>query len=215
MSVLHTQTISIQNLGLVNYEDAWEKQRAIQAGVAAGEIPNTLLLLEHPPVFTAGRRTAASDRPIDGTSVINVDRGGKITWHGPGQIVGYPIVKLKNGNDVVGFVREIEIALINTCQEFGVHAERYCERTGVWIRDAKGDRKLAAIGVRVAKGVTMHGFALNVNPDLSWFKKIVPCGIPDVEVTSLSVELGRNIAIVEILESLTRNITSALDKVAE
>jgi len=215
MSVLHTQTISIQNLGLVNYEDAWEKQREIQAGVAAGEIPNTLLLLEHPPVFTAGRRTAESDRPIDGTPVINVDRGGKITWHGPGQIVGYPIVKLKNGNDVVGFVREIEIALINTCQEFGVNAERYCERTGVWIRDAKGDRKLAAIGIRVAKGVTMHGFALNVNPDLSWFKKIVPCGIPDAEVTSLSVELGRNIAIVEILESLTRNITSALDKVAE
>jgi len=215
MSVLHTQTISIQNLGLVNYEDAWEKQREIQAGVAAGENPNTLLLLEHPPVFTAGRRTSESDRPIDGTPVINVDRGGKITWHGPGQIVGYPIVKLKNGNDVVGFVREIEIALINTCQEFGVNAERYCERTGVWIRDAKGDRKLAAIGIRVAKGVTMHGFALNVNPDLSWFKKIVPCGIPDAEVTSLSVELGRNIAIVEILESLTRNITSALDKVAE
>ena len=215
MSVLHTQTISIQNLGLVNYEVAWEKQREIQAGVAAGENPNTLLLLEHPPVFTAGRRTSASDRPIDGTPVINVDRGGKITWHGPGQIVGYPIVKLKNGNDVVGFVREIEIALINTCQEFGVNAERYCERTGVWIRDAKGDRKLAAIGIRVAKGVTMHGFALNVNPDLSWFKKIVPCGIPDVEVTSLSVELGRNIAVVEILESLTRNITSALDKVAE
>jgi len=215
MSVLHTQTISIQNLGLVNYEDAWEKQREIQAGVAAGENPNTLLLLEHPPVFTAGRRTAESDRPIDGTPVINVDRGGKVTWHGPGQIVGYPIVKLKNGNDVVGFVREIEIALINTCQEFGVNAERYCERTGVWIRDAKGDRKLAAIGIRVAKGVTMHGFALNVNPDLSWFKKIVPCGIPDAEVTSLSVELGRNIAIVEILESLTRNITTALDKVAE
>jgi len=215
MSVLHTQTISIHNLGLVNYEDAWEKQREIQAGVAAGENPNTLLLLEHPPVFTAGRRTSESDRPIDGTPVINVDRGGKITWHGPGQIVGYPIVKLKNGNDVVGFVREIEMALINTCQEFGVNAERYCERTGVWIRDAKGDRKLAAIGIRVAKGVTMHGFALNVNPDLSWFKKIVPCGIPDVEITSLSVELRRNIAIVEILESLTRNITTALDKVAE
>lgn len=215
MSVLHTATISIQNLGLLNYENAWEKQREIQAGVAAGEIPNTLLLLEHPPVFTAGRRTAESDRPIDGTPVINVDRGGKITWHGPGQIVGYPIVKLKNSNDVVGFVREIEIALINTCQEFGVNAERYCERTGVWIRDAKGDRKLAAIGIRVAKGVTMHGFALNVNPDLSWFKKIVPCGIPDAEVTSLSAELRRNIDIVEILESLTRNITSALDKVTE
>ncbi|CAB4978173.1 unannotated protein [freshwater metagenome] len=155
------------------------------------------------------------DRPTDGTPVINVDRGGKITWHGPGQIVGYPIVKLKNGNDVVGFVREIENALIEVCKEFGVNAERYCERTGVWIRDAKGDRKLAAIGIRVAKGVTMHGFALNVNPDLSWFTRIIPCGIPDVEVTSLSVELGRNISIVEILDSVTRNITSALGKVAE
>ncbi|CAB4805754.1 unannotated protein [freshwater metagenome] len=215
MSSLRTETISVQNLGLLEYETAWQLQREIQAGVIAGITPNTLLLLEHPPVFTAGRRTSELDRPTDGTPVINVDRGGKITWHGPGQIVGYPIVKLKNGNDVVGFVREIENALIEVCKEFGVNAERYCERTGVWIRDAKGDRKLAAIGIRVAKGVTMHGFALNVNPDLSWFTRIIPCGIPDVEVTSLSVELGRNISIVEILDSVTRNITSALGKVAE
>ena len=215
MSSLRTETISVQNLGLFEYESAWQLQREIQAGVIAGLTPNTLLLLEHPPVFTAGRRTSELDRPTDGTPVINVDRGGKITWHGPGQIVGYPIVKLKNGNDVVGFVREIENALIEVCKEFGVNAERYCERTGVWIRDAKGDRKLAAIGIRVAKGVTMHGFALNVNPDLSWFTRIIPCGIPDVEVTSLSVELGRNISIVEILDSVTRNITSALGKVAE
>ncbi|MCX6419490.1 MAG: lipoyl(octanoyl) transferase LipB [Actinobacteria bacterium] len=215
MSSLRTETISVQNLGLLEYETAWQLQREIQAGVIAGVTPNTLLLLEHPPVFTAGRRTSELDRPTDGTPVINVDRGGKITWHGPGQIVGYPIVKLKNGNDVVGFVREIENALIEVCKEFGVNAERYCERTGVWIRDAKGDRKLAAIGIRVAKGVTMHGFALNVNPDLSWFTRIIPCGIPDVEVTSLSVELGRNISIVEILDSVTRNITSALGKVAE
>lgn len=215
MSSLRTETISVQNLGLLEYESAWQLQREIQAGVIAGITPNTLLLLEHPPVFTAGRRTSELDRPTDGTPVINVDRGGKITWHGPGQIVGYPIVKLKNGNDVVGFVREIENALIEVCKEFGVNAERYCERTGVWIRDAKGDRKLAAIGIRVAKGVTMHGFALNVNPDLSWFTRIIPCGIPDVEVTSLSVELGRNISIVEILDSVTRNITSALGKVAE
>lgn len=215
MSSLRTETISVQNLGLLEYETAWQLQREIQAGVIAGLTPNTLLLLEHPPVFTAGRRTSELDRPTDGTPVINVDRGGKITWHGPGQIVGYPIVKLKNGNDVVGFVREIENALIEVCKEFGVNAERYCERTGVWIRDAKGDRKLAAIGIRVAKGVTMHGFALNVNPDLSWFTRIIPCGIPDVEVTSLSVELGRNISIVEILDSVTRNITSALGKVAE
>ena len=215
MSSLRTETISVQNLGLLEYETAWQLQREIQAGVIAGVTPNTLLLLEHPPVFTAGRRTSELDRPTDGTPVINVDRGGKITWHGPGQIVGYPIVKLKNVNDVVGFVREIENALIEVCKEFGVNAERYCERTGVWIRDAKGDRKLAAIGIRVAKGVTMHGFALNVNPDLSWFTRIIPCGIPDVEVTSLSVELGRNISIVEILDSVTRNITSALGKVAE
>ncbi len=215
MSSLRTETISVQNLGLLEYETAWQLQREIQAGVIAGITPNTLLLLEHPPVFTAGRRTSELDRPTDGTPVINVDRGGKITWHGPGQIVGYPIVKLKNGNDVVGFVREIENALIEVCKEFGVNAERYCERTGVWIRDAKGDRKLAAIGIRVAKGVTMHGFALNVNPDLSWFNRIIACGIPDVEVTSLSVELGRNISIVEILDSVTRNITSALGKVAE
>ena len=215
MSSLRTETISVQKLGLLEYESAWQLQREIQAGVIAGLTPNTLLLLEHPPVFTAGRRTSELDRPTDGTPVINVDRGGKITWHGPGQIVGYPIVKLKNGNDVVGFVREIENALIEVCKEFGVNAERYCERTGVWIRDAKGDRKLAAIGIRVAKGVTMHGFALNVNPDLSWFNRIIACGIPDVEVTSLSVELGRNISIVEILDSVTRNITSALGKVAE
>jgi lipoyl(octanoyl) transferase len=215
MSSLRTETISVQNLGLLEYESAWQLQREIQAGVIAGLTPNTLLLLEHPPVFTAGRRTSELDRPTDGTPVINVDRGGKITWHGPGQIVGYPIVKLKNVNDVVGFVREIENALIEVCKEFGVNAERYCERTGVWIRDAKGDRKLAAIGIRVAKGVTMHGFALNVNPDLSWFNRIIACGIPDVEVTSLSVELGRNISIVEILDSVTRNITSALGKVAE
>lgn len=215
MSALPTEIISIRNLGLVQYEAAWQIQREVQSAVVAGTTPNTLLLLEHPPVFTAGRRTADSDRPIDGTPVINVDRGGKITWHGPGQIVGYPIVKLKNGNDVVGFVREIEEGLIKVCQEFGVNAERYCERSGVWVRDARGDRKLAAIGIRVAKGVTMHGFALNVNPDLSWFSRIVPCGIPDAEVTSLSVELGREIAIDEILESLIRNISAALDKVAQ
>ena len=215
MSALRTETISTRNLGLVEYEAAWQLQREIQENVIAGTLPNTLLLLEHPPVFTAGRRTLDSDRPIDGTPVINVDRGGKITWHGPGQIVGDPIVKLKNGNDVVGFVREIEEALIKVCHEFGVNAERYCERTGVWIRDAKGDRKLAAIGIRVAKGVTMHGFALNVNPDLSWFTRIVPCGIAGAEVTSLSVELGRDISVDEILDSVTRNITAALDRVAE
>ena len=207
--------LKVEMLGEVEYLSAWQMQKQIAEDVISGKLENTLLLLQHPSVYTAGRRTELSDRPLDNTPVIDVDRGGKITWHGIGQIVGYPIVKLKNPTDVVGFVRELENALIQVCAEFGVLAQRYCERSGVWVRDEAGDRKIAAIGLRVAKGVTMHGFALNVNPDLSWFKKIVPCGIPDVEVTSLSVELGRNIAIVEILESLTRNITSALDKVAE
>ena len=199
----------------MEYQEAWDFQRTIHEEVASGSRPNTLLLLEHPSVYTAGRRTEAAERPADGTPVIDVDRGGRITWHGPGQLVGYPIVKLQKPTELVGFVREIEAALIRVCDDLGVATVRIEGRSGVWIQDERGDRKIAAIGIRVAKGVTMHGFALNVNPDLSWFKKIVPCGIPDVEVTSLSVELGRNIAIVEILESLTRNITSALDKVAE
>ena len=227
------QKVLCHFLGLIDYKEAWDFQETIfkssidlkiaRRNGETDELPkHHLLFCQHPHVYTLGKSGKEAHLLLDESQLdakeakfYKINRGGDITYHGPGQIVGYPIVKLKNGNDVVGFVREIEIALINTCQEFGVHAERYCERTGVWIRDAKGDRKLAAIGVRVAKGVTMHGFALNVNPDLSWFKKIVPCGIPDVEVTSLSVELGRNIAIVEILESLTRNITSALDKVAE
>lgn len=172
------------------------------------------MLLEHPPVFTAGRRTLDSERPNDGTPVIDVDRGGKITWHGPGQIVGYPIVRLANRLDVVGFVREIETALIAVCAEFGINAERYCERSGVWLRDEKGDRKVAAIGIRYAKGVTMHGFALNVNPDLSWFDRIVPCGLPDATATSMSVELGRNITVEEVVPVVERHIYEALARVS-
>jgi lipoyl(octanoyl) transferase len=170
--------------------------------------------LEHPPVFTAGRRTLESEKPIDGSPVIDVDRGGKITFHGPRQLVGYPIVRLKNPNDVVGFVREIEMALINVCKEFGINAERYCERSGVWIRDKNGDRKIAAIGIRVARGVTMHGFALNVDPDLSYFNRIVPCGIADAEVTSMARELGRSIEIAEVEPILERHIFEALIKVS-
>lgn len=199
--------------GVVDYLTAWQLQRDTLDGIVAGTTPNTLILLEHPSVYTAGRMTKLDERPQDGTPVIDVDRGGKITWHGLGQIVGYPIVKLKNRNDVVGFVREVETALIEVCQSFGIPAERYCERSGVWIRDAKGDRKLAAIGMRVAKGVTMHGFALNVNSDLSAYSKIVPCGISDADVTSMSQELGRNITIDEVLPHVESTILAALSKV--
>ncbi len=173
------------------------------------------MLLEHPSVYTAGRRTQDSDRPTDSTPVIDVDRGGKITWHGVGQIVGYPILRLKNSTDVVGFVREIETALIKVCSEFGIQADRYCERSGVWIRDEKGDRKIAAIGLRVAQGVTMHGFALNVNPDLSAYSKIIPCGIADAQVTSLEVELGRSISVAQVLPVLKDVLTPVLDRVSK
>jgi len=172
-------------------------------------------MLQHPSVYTAGRRTQLADRPIDNTPVIDVDRGGKITWHGLGQIVGYPIIKLKNSTDVVGFVRELETVIISICEEFGIRAERYCERSGVWLRDTKGDRKIAAIGLRVAKGVTMHGFALNVNPDLSAYSKIVPCGIADAKVTSLSVELGRSITVEEVMPVLKKHILPMLERVSQ
>jgi lipoyl(octanoyl) transferase len=196
----------------MEYEAALALQREVHSEVVSGGRPNTLLLLEHPPVFTAGRRTLDSERPVDGSTVIDVDRGGKITFHGPGQLVGYPIITLKNSNDVVGFVRELENALIDICAEFNLKTERYCERSGVWIRDEKGDRKIAAIGLRVARGVTMHGFALNVSPDLSYFNRIVPCGIPDAGVTSLAVELGRDITIDEVSPIVERHMFEALSK---
>jgi len=209
-----TPTLAISRLGLIDYQNAWDSQKKIQEEVISGARPNTLLLLEHPSVYTAGRRTEAHERPLDGTPVIDVDRGGKITWHGEGQLVGYPIVKLKNSNDVVGFVREVETALIEVCQELGLNAVRYCERSGVWLRDTKGDRKIAAIGIRVAKGVTMHGFALNANPDLAAFSRIVPCGLPDAEVTSLSAELGRDVTVTEILPLVEKHLSEALTRVA-
>lgn len=207
-------SIALSRAGLLEYGSALELQRSIHSDVADSLRNNTLILLEHPPVFTAGRRTLESEKPIDGSPVIDVDRGGKITFHGPRQLVGYPIVRLKNPNDVVGFVREIEMALINVCKEFGINAERYCERSGVWIRDKNGDRKIAAIGIRVARGVTMHGFALNVDPDLSYFNRIVPCGIADAEVTSMARELGRSIEIAEVEPILERHIFEALIKVS-
>ena len=193
--------------------NTWNYQRELVNAIVEETKPNTLLLLEHPSVYTAGRMTKIDERPVDGTPVIDVDRGGKITWHGQGQLVGYPIVKLKNRNDVVGFVREIEKALIEVCADFGIATEQYCDRSGVWIRDAQGDRKIAAIGIRVSKGVTMHGFALNVNPDMSAFSKIVPCGIPDADVTSMATELGRAIDIAEVTPSVEKRIIKALEGV--
>lgn len=207
--------VKVQEVGVVDYLSAWEMQKQIAEEVLTGKIENTLLLLQHPSVYTAGRRTLLSDRPLDNTPVIDVDRGGKITWHGVGQLVGYPIIKLKNSADVVGFVRELENALIQVCGEFGITAQRYCERSGVWVRDEMGDRKIAAIGLRVAKGVSTHGFALNVNPDLSAYLKIIPCGIPDAKVTSLSAELGEQITIEQVMPVLQKYICPVLENLAQ
>jgi len=215
--VLETQTnsnIALSRHGLVDYQKAWDLQREIHTEVASGSRPNTLLLLEHPSVYTAGRRTEDAERPTDGTPVIDVDRGGRITWHGPGQLVGYPIVKLLKPTELVGFVREIEAALIQVCSDLGLTAIRIDGRSGVWIQDARGDRKIAAIGIRVAKGTTMHGFALNVNPDLAAFRQIVPCGIADADVTSLEIELRRPITIDEVAPLIERHVIQSLKKVS-
>ncbi|MER7958559.1 MULTISPECIES: lipoyl(octanoyl) transferase LipB [unclassified Streptomyces] len=236
----------------VEYQVAWDKQREVHTARFADEITDTCLLLEHPPVYTAGRRTEESERPLDGTPVVDVDRGGKITWHGPGQLVGYPIMKLPRPVDVVAHVRRLEEALILTAAEFGVETTRIEGRSGVWVlgdpveqRPALGglsldfdprlsdpefdprlngpeyapsnagqrreDRKLAAIGIRVAKGVTMHGFALNVNPDNAWFDRIIPCGIRDAGVASLASELGRDITIEEVLPVVEKHLRAVLE----
>ena len=232
----------------VEYQEAWQEQRRVHAARFADQIPDSCLMLEHPPVYTAGRRTADNERPLDGAPVIDVDRGGKITWHGPGQLVGYPIMKLPRPVDVVAHVRRIEEALIRTCADFGVETTRVNGRSGVWVLgdplpDAPGpdpvvdpsladeefdprlagpqyapsnagqrgaDRKVAAIGIRVAKGVTMHGFALNCNPDTTWFDRIVPCGIRDAGVTSISAELGRDVGVLEVLPVVQKHLTDVL-----
>lgn len=237
---------------MVDYQIAWDEQRRVHAARFADEVPDTCLLLEHPPVYTAGRRTAPEERPLDGTPVIDVDRGGKITWHGPGQLVGYPIQKLPRPVDVVAHLRRLEEAMIRVCAEFGIETSRVEGRAGVWVlgdpveqRPAVGgltldfdprstdpefdprlngpeyapsnagqrreDRKICAMGVRVAKGVTMHGFALNVNPDTSNFDKIIPCGIRDAGVTSLSYELGREVTIEEVLPVAERHLKDVLE----
>jgi lipoyl(octanoyl) transferase len=194
--------LQVRRLGQVRFEEAWELQREIHAAVVAQDMPDTLLLLEHPSVYTAGRRTQPEDRPLDGTPVIDVDRGGRITWHGPGQLVGYPIVHLAQPMDVVGYVRRLEELLIITCERFGVQGQRVDGRSGVWV-DGLPQRKIAAVGVRVARGVTMHGFALNVNSDLRAYDKIVPCGITDASVTSVSAETGQETDMDKVVATVT------------
>ena len=237
----------------VEYREAWQKQREVHAARFADEVPDTVLLLEHPPVYTAGRRTADNERPLDGTPVVDVDRGGKITWHGYGQLIGYPIHKLPRPVDVIAHLRRLEDALIRVCADFGVATSRVEGRAGVWVLgdpvedrpssfgglsldldprladdefdprmngpeyapsnagQRREDRKIAAMGIRVAKGVTMHGFALNCNPDTTFFDKIVPCGIRDAGVTSLSYELGREVTIGEVLPSVEKHLRDVLE----
>jgi lipoyl(octanoyl) transferase len=201
-------TFEVVRAGLVEYQAAWDEQRRIHAQVADGQRPGTVLLLEHPSVYTAGKRTEPWDRPVDGTPVIDVDRGGKITWHGPGQLVGYPILRLPDPIDVVAYVRRVEQLLIDVCAEFGLHTERVEGRSGAWVpADGRGPaRKVAAIGIRVSRGVTQHGFALNCDPDLSHYDRFVPCGIRDAGVTSLSVELGRPLTVAEALPVVERHL---------
>jgi lipoyl(octanoyl) transferase len=195
----------------VDYQQAWDQQRAWHAEVVDGA-PDLLWLLEHPPVYTAGRRTEPLDRPFDGTPVIDVDRGGKITWHGPGQLVGYPIVRLPMPLDVVAHVRRLENALISACAEIGLPTTRIDGRSGVWVPadEVRPARKVAAIGVRVAQGVTLHGFALNCDCDLGAFDCIVPCGIRDAGVTSLSAELDRDVTVTEMLPIVQERVLEEL-----
>jgi lipoyl(octanoyl) transferase len=205
--------IEFVELGLVDYQVAWDRQRALAEARAGGTGPDTVLLLEHPSVYTAGRRTEPADRPIDGTPVVEVDRGGRITWHGPGQLVGYPIIGLSDRLDVVGYVRLLEQVLIAACSEVGVATGRVPGRSGVWLAAGQNrpERKIAQIGVRVARGVTQHGFALNCDCDLGFFGRIVPCGIADAGVTSLSEELGRRVTVSEMLPIVADLLADALN----
>ncbi|MFE0591872.1 lipoyl(octanoyl) transferase LipB [Micromonospora echinospora] len=207
-----TSGLTTVRAGLLDYQAAWDEQRRLHEAVVAGESPDTVLLLEHPSVYTAGKRTEPWDRPMDGTPVIDVDRGGKITWHGPGQLVGYPIVRLPDPVDVVAYVRRTEQLLIDVCAEFGLTADRVEGRSGVWVpADDRGPaRKVAAIGIRVSRGVTQHGFSLNCDCDLTHFDRIVPCGIRDAGVTSLSAELGRPVTVADALPVVERHLGTLL-----
>ncbi|MBF6177317.1 lipoyl(octanoyl) transferase LipB [Nocardia otitidiscaviarum] len=203
----------VEDLGLIDYTLAWDRQRAIAAERAEGIGQDRLLLLEHPSVFTAGRRTEPEDMPIDGSPVIEVDRGGKITWHGPGQLVGYPIVRLAEPVDVVAYVRRLEEAIIHVCGQLGLHAGRVEGRSGVWVpaNDFQPERKISAIGVRVQRGVTLHGVSFNCNSALDGFQTIVPCGIRDAGVTTLTRELGREVTVAEVRPLVAEAIARALD----
>ena len=207
-------TVDVRQLGVVDYRTAWQLQRDLaDARVAGGS--DTLLLLEHPPVYTAGRRTEPHERPVDGTPVVDTDRGGKITWHGPGQLVGYPIIGLAEPLDVVNYVRRLEEALIKVCGDLGLDTSRVDGRSGVWVPASAGrpDRKVAAIGVRVSRATTLHGFALNCDCDLDAFTAIVPCGISDAGVTSLSAELHRTVAVDDVRTAVADAVCDALDGV--
>ena len=205
--------IDVDYLGVVDYQRAWDMQRGIAAERAAGQGHDRLLLLEHPPVYTAGRRTEPQDMPTDGSPVIPVDRGGKITWHGPGQLVGYPIVRLAEPVDVIDYVRRLEEALIAVCAGLGLMCGRVPGRSGVWIpaNSLQPERKVAAIGVRVERGVALHGISLNCDSSLDAFGAIVPCGIRDAGVTTLSRELGRDVTVTEVLPSVADSVVRALD----
>jgi lipoyl(octanoyl) transferase len=202
--------------GLVSYAEALAEQRRQHDARVANEAPDTVLLLEHPAVYTAGKRTEVWERPTDGTPVIDTDRGGRITWHGPGQLVGYPIVRLPDPVDVVAYVRRMEGVLIDVCAEFGLTTTRVATRSGVWVpADDRGpDRKVAAIGIRVSRGVTMHGFALNCDPDMTAFDRIVPCGITDAGMTSLSRELNRDVTVAEVLPVVERHLPALVQLTA-
>lgn len=213
LSVSSPPTTAVRWLGLLDYRLAWDEQRRVHEAVLSGTEPDTVLLLEHPSVYTAGKRTQPWDRPIDGTPVIDVDRGGQITWHGPGQLVGYPILTLPGARegqpvDVVAYVRRTEQMLIDVCAELGLATARVKGRSGVWVdADDRGPvRKVAAIGIRVARGVTLHGFAINCDPDLAAFDKIVPCGIRDAGVTSLTAELSRDVTVPEVRTVVERHL---------
>ena len=196
----------------VPYPEGWDLQRLLHERRAAGDIPDTCLLLEHQSVYTAGRRTSPLDRPLTdpGVPVIDVDRGGKITWHGPGQLVGYPILALAEPLDVIAYVRALEEALIRCCADAGLATARVEGRSGVWVTGNGPDRKVAAIGVRVSRGVTMHGFALNCDCDLGWFDQIVPCGIRDAGVTSLSAETGRRVTVADVTAAAEHHLATVL-----
>jgi lipoyl(octanoyl) transferase len=204
--------LEVRRLGVVDYTEAWQLQRELAEERIAGG-PDTLLLLEHPPVYTAGKRTEAHERPVDGTPVIDTDRGGKITWHGPGQLVGYPIIGLAQPIDVVKYVRRLEDSLIAVCASFGLSTGKVEGRSGVWVPGGNGRqaRKIAAIGIRVARATTLHGFALNCDCDLDAFSSIVPCGISDAGVTSLSAELGRTVTVADVTETVIEAVRDALD----